>query len=97
MRDISKWLAHDDVLKEELKDPAFKAVYDDLELEFKIAEAFMTARHEQGLTQQELGKKVGLTQNAITRLESGTSNPKLSTLKQVASGLGMKLTLVKAD
>lgn len=39
-------------------------------------------------TQQWLGEKAGLTQNAIFRLEAGNTNPQLSTLSAVAKALG---------
>ena len=41
-----------EVLKEELKDPEFKAQYDALEDEYKAIEALIDARNGAGLTQR---------------------------------------------
>jgi len=44
-----------------------------------------------GLSQQALAKAAGLTQNAIHRLEAGDSNPQITTLQQLAAGLGCRV------
>ena len=48
-------------------------------------------RKEQGLTQKQLAEITGITQADISRLESGTANPSLRTLKRLAAGMGMAL------
>ena len=63
-----------EVLKEELKDPEFKAQYDALEDEYKAIEALIDARNEAGLTQSEVAKRMGITQSAVARIESGAYN-----------------------
>ena len=50
-------------------------------------------RKEQGLTQKQLAEITGITQADISRLESGTANPSLRTLKRLAEGMGMELKL----
>ena len=49
-----------EVLKEELKNPEFKAQYDALEDEYKAIEALIDARNEAGLTQSEVAKRMGI-------------------------------------
>jgi DNA-binding XRE family transcriptional regulator len=80
--------------KEALKDPELKAAYDALEPEFKMAESMIRARLAKQLTQEQLAKKAGVTQNTIARLESGTNNPTIATVSRVASALGKELRLV---
>lgn len=80
--------------KELLKDPDVKAVYDSLEPSYKIANAFIEARLEKNMTQEELATEAGVTQNTITRLESGTTNPTLGTASRIAKALGKELELV---
>ena len=80
--------------KEALKDPEFKAAYDALEPEFKMAKRMIDARLAKKLTQEQLAKKAGVTQNTIARLESGTNNPTIATVSRVASALGRELDLV---
>lgn len=80
--------------KEALKDPELKAAYDALEPEYKIAESLIKARIAKRWTQEELAAHAGVTQNTITRLESGTNNPTIATVTRVANALGKELKLV---
>ena len=82
-----------DYLKEELKDPELKAAYDSLEAEYAIQLAMMKAHIESGLTSDVLSEKTGIAQSEISELENGQANPTLSTLKRLATGMGMKLRL----
>ena len=47
----------------------------------------------QNMTQKELANATGIGQADISRLENGTANPSLRTLKRLASGMGMKLQI----
>ena len=44
-------------------------------------------RTEAGMTQQALGEKVGISQNAISQYESGVRKPDIVTLKKLAVAL----------
>jgi len=77
--------------KQLLKDPEIRKAYDDLEPEFALIESIIKKRIEKGMTQSALAKKVGTKQSAISRLESGDSNPSFVFLKKVAKALGSKL------
>ena len=50
-------------------------------------------RREQNLTQEQLAQVTGINQANISRLENGTANPSLRTLKRLAEGMGMELKL----
>lgn len=52
-----------------------------------------SARRRAGLTQAELGSRLGTTQAAISRLERGSSNPTVATLTTVLRGAGQRLEL----
>lgn len=80
--------------KQALKDPELKKAYDDLKPEYRLASSLIEARLEKNLTQEELAKKAGVTQNTITRLESGENNPTFATVNRVANALGKELKLV---
>lgn len=45
------------------------------------------------LTQKQLAEATGIAQADISRLENGTANPSLRTLKRLAAGMGMTLKL----
>lgn len=82
-----------DYLSQKMKDPAFKAEYDALEPEFSIIQAMINARKASGLTQQQLAEKTGIAQADISKLENGSANPSLRTLRRLAAGMGMQLKL----
>jgi DNA-binding XRE family transcriptional regulator/predicted RNase H-like HicB family nuclease len=51
------------------------------------------AREEAKLTQAQLAKVTGMTQQQVQRLESANANPTIATLERIARGLGRNLTL----
>ena len=58
-----------------LKDAKVKAAYDRLEDEYALAAALIDARAKAKLTQSQLARRMGTTQSAIARLESGRALP----------------------
>jgi len=80
--------------EEFLKNPARKKAYDSLEVEFKIHSALVKARIDKKLTQKQLASKLGIAQSALARVESGRTNPTLSFLQKITSGLGLKITII---
>ena len=63
--------------------------------EFALLDVFLKARHAQGLTQAQVAKKIGTSQSAVARMESGRGahSPSLATLTKYAQALGCKLEL----
>ena len=82
-----------DYLTQQMKDPAFKEAYEQLEPEFAIIQAIIDARKSAGITQKELSQKSGIAQGDISKLENGTRNPSVSLLKRLAEGMGMVLKI----
>ena len=80
-----------DHLKEQLKDPEFRSEYEALEPEYEIIRQIILARKELKITQKELAERTGIKQGNISRLEKGTYNPSLQSLKKVAKGLNKEL------
>ena len=72
-----------------------KAEYDRLEEEFTLLDEFLKARAAAGITQAEVAERIGTTQSAIARLESGSGkhSPSLATLRKYAHALGCRLEL----
>jgi transcriptional regulator with XRE-family HTH domain len=81
------------VAKRWLKEPGFREGYDALEAEFAVASLVIAARSRAKLTQSELAARMGTSQSTIARLESGTAQPSLSTLKRLAHATGMQLKI----
>ena len=82
-----------ETLNEQLKDPVFQAEWEALEPERQIIRAIIEGRERRDLTQQQLAEITGIQQADISRLENGTGNPSLRTLKRLAAGRGMQLKL----
>lgn len=82
-----------ETLNEQLKDPAFQAEWEALEPERQIIRAIIEGRERRDLTQQQLAEITGIQRADISRLENGTGNPSLRTLKRLAAGMGMQLKL----
>ena len=76
------------------KDPEYVAAYDALEEEFALANALIGARNNANLTQEELAIRMGTSQSAIARLESGRVMPSTRTLRKLAEATGTKLRIV---
>ena len=85
---------HKQFVQEFLKDPVKRKAYESLEVEFKIYSALVKARIEKKLTQKQLASKLGIAQSALARFESGRTNPTLSFLQKITTGLGLKLTVL---
>ena len=80
-----------DTLSERINDPAFLAEWNAQEPERQIMRAIAEGREERDMTQKQLAEATGINQADISRLESGTANPSLRTLKRLAAGMGMAL------
>ena len=82
-----------DYLTQQMKDPAFKKAYQQLEPEFAIIQAIIDARKSAGITQKELSQKSGIAQGDISKLENGNANPSIKTLQRLAAALGKTLKI----
>lgn len=69
------------------KSPKVRAAYDQLADEYALAAALIDARMKAKLTQSELAKRMGTTQSAIARLESGRAMPSGATLLKFAKAV----------
>lgn len=57
----------------------------------EAAQLFKAYRRELGITQEELGRRVGIPQSNVTRFESGNYNPSLEFLVKMAAAMGKKV------
>lgn len=82
-----------EIHKKWMKEPQYRKAYHALEDEFAIARAVIAARKRAGLTQTELARRMGTTQPAVTRMESGRVQPSLRTLQRLARATGSRLMI----
>ena len=76
-----------------LSRPDVRVAYDELEDEFSLLRQILAARASAGLTQAQVAERIGTTQSAVARLESGAHrhSPSISTLQRYARALGYRL------
>ena len=84
-------IAADELFARWRKDPDYAAAFDALREEYAIAAALIAARNHAGLTQSELAERMGTTQSAVARMESGRVRPSTTTLEKVAKATGTRL------
>ena len=70
----------DDFLQEQLRDPEIRKEYEALQPEHMVIQAMLDARN-------------GIAQGDISKLERGSANPSIRTLKRLAKGMGMVLKI----
>ncbi len=82
----------EDNLTERLKDPEFRKLYEEqrelLDISLKVTEA----RRKQKLTQAELAKRAGITQQQLSRIENGR-NFNIATLLRLLDVLDLEIDL----
>jgi DNA-binding XRE family transcriptional regulator len=84
----------EDLLKENLKDPKFMKAYQSERRSLFLAYRILALREKLGLTQKDLARRMGTSQQAVARLESGHYEGfTLKTLESVAEALGAELVI----
>ena len=87
---ISAKAIHDRRMTE---NPEYRAAYEALDEEFTLIDSMVRARARAHLTQAEVAAKMGTTESAISRLESGSGKPSTRTLERYAEALGHRLRI----
>ena len=88
-------LTHKEVRSRALERPDVKVEYDRLDEEFAFLDEFLKARAAAGISQAQIAERMGTTQSAVARLESGRGkhSPSLATLRKYAHALGCRIDL----
>lgn len=93
MKNKKKWITHEELEADLMKDPEFKRAYEALQPEYEIACQIIEARIKNKMSQEELAKKAGTGQAVISRLEGMNARPSISLLTKVARALQTKFTI----
>lgn len=83
----------DAVLERQLQNPEFRAYWERTAFARALANRLIRYRTQHGLSQTALGRKVGMSQPAIARLEAGEHDPRASTLIKLSSSLGLRFSM----
>ena len=66
-------------------------------LSARLFEQVIEIRKENGMTQRELAQLSGVNLSVITKMENGTSYPRLFTFLKILEGLGATLQMVPLE
>ncbi|HTV11405.1 MAG TPA: helix-turn-helix transcriptional regulator [Acidimicrobiales bacterium] len=78
-------------MNERRHDPVFPGFREMAGQRRSLAAALCAKRVELGLSQTEVAARMGTSQSAVARLESGGSDLRLSTLERYAAAIGQRL------
>jgi DNA-binding XRE family transcriptional regulator len=81
-------------LKEMLKDPYFKELYELDSIKTEIALKIVGYRAKHGLTQGQLAKKVGVSQQQISLVEEGNFSS-FQTIQKILLAIGYKIKRIQ--
>jgi transcriptional regulator with XRE-family HTH domain len=62
-----------------------------------LGEELVSRRRQLGLSQTEVAARMGTSQSAVARLETGQGDVRLSTLERYAAALGSSVTVMVAE
>ena len=71
----------------------YERAYAAAALAAEVGERVRAAREAAGLSQRELARRMGTSQAAVDRLESGGVGATLTTLQRVATALGLEVSI----
>ncbi len=88
-------LTHKELKSRALQRDDVRGEYDSLDEEFALLDEFLKARAAAGMSQAEIAERMGTTQSAVARMESGRGkrSPSLATLRKYARALGYRVDL----
>lgn len=72
-------------------DPVFPGFKEMAERRKLLGEALAASRLEMGLSQTQVAARMGTSQSAVARVESGQGDVRFSTLERYAAALGQRL------
>ncbi|MDR3142350.1 MAG: helix-turn-helix domain-containing protein [Tannerellaceae bacterium] len=76
------------------KGTASRAEAEEKAFAFYTGQIIEQARKEAKMTQTELAEKIGSSKSYISRVETGKTEPKVSTFYRIASALGRSVELI---
>ena len=87
----------DKILEELLKTPEGKIAHEEFEAEYNFRKALYNARKNREMSQKQLSEITGLSQQMISRIETGWCDTKVGTLLKYLNGIGYSLKVVKNE
>lgn len=77
------------LLQSARKSPEYLRAKRMLQNDYELLRTLVGARNRAGLNQKQLGQIMGITQQAVSKIERLDGDPRLSTLRRYANAVGM--------
>ena len=62
-------------------------------IKFRLMKEFVTLRKREGITQEELSRRTGISRPNIARMENGSYNPTIEMLVRLAAGIDKRIDI----
>ena len=86
----------EETLAEEMKDAEFRQEFLKTQQERELLDKIIQTRRQLGLTQQTIAERMGTSQSAVARIETGLLSgrlPSLTSLQKYANAVGKQLEI----
>jgi transcriptional regulator with XRE-family HTH domain len=90
---LSDLRTNEELLEEEMADPAFRAEWERTAVARAVALRLVDYRAGRDLSQRDLARLLEMEQPQVARLERGDVNPTLETLMRLAGALDIEFTI----
>jgi transcriptional regulator with XRE-family HTH domain len=84
-------------LEEELANPEFEAAFDDARNRSSLLRRMIARRKARKTSQATVAQRMETTQSAVSELETGGTDPRLSTMQRYARAIGCRLEVRLRD
>jgi transcriptional regulator with XRE-family HTH domain len=84
-------------LDEQLQDEQFKVAYEDAAARSRLLRRLTSRRNVRKTSQSAVARLMQTTQSAVSDLENGSTDPRLSTLQRYARAIGCRLEIWVKD
>jgi transcriptional regulator with XRE-family HTH domain len=74
-----------------LQRPEIRAVFEDADCRRMLIHSLLECRTSAGISQERVAERMGTTQSAVSDLEGGATDPRLSTLQRYARSVDARL------
>ncbi|MFZ2199171.1 MAG: helix-turn-helix transcriptional regulator [Microgenomates group bacterium] len=87
------WYSLDDLIRDQLKDPEFRRLWEEGEADYQLGRQIIQARIDKKISQRVLAKRAHTTQAVISRIESQDVSTTLQMATRIARALGKTLQI----
>lgn len=78
-------------------DPELKEAYQHAQNEYEVIKQLVLIRNEMGLSQNDVSRQSGLTQQMVSRIETADNSPTLRNFMRYVDSLGLEIKLEKKN